>query len=293
MFETGLGGRLDATNVVAPRVSLITRLAVDHTGYLGDDLLSIAGEKLGIVKNDIPLIMARPDEPGIAGLAVNICNDRHAPLRLIDRSMASDVAIDGQGASFAFEGKRYRINLPGDYQVINALLALSALHEAGIRDHAAVAAGLDNARLPGRFQAVIARGKRIIFDVGHNPAAAESFCRALEDQFYNRTFEQRLPSICIVLGIMRDKDYAAMLPHYARCARRLILAKPATDRAATTVDLRRAVPADFTGACAEFQDIAEAIDHALNGPEDVVVVAGSFFTVGEAMKAMGIEPYGE
>jgi dihydrofolate synthase/folylpolyglutamate synthase len=292
VFETGLGGRLDATNIVKPRISLITRLAIDHTGYLGNNLLSIAGEKLGIVKNTVPCIMARPDEPAIAELAESICKDRHAPFRLIDNSMAVEIVIEDQGAFFSYNGRRYRINLAGGYQVTNALLAVSALHEAGIGDHAAIAKGLENARLPGRFQVVVARGKQIVFDVGHNPDSAESFCQALKYRFCKRESKQGLPSFCIVLGIMKDKDYAGMLPHYARLAKRLILAKPAIFRAAATADLRRFVPPDFTGACHEFQDIMGAIEAALDGPQEIVVVAGSFFTVGETMRHLGIEPYG-
>jgi dihydrofolate synthase/folylpolyglutamate synthase len=291
VFETGLGGRLDATNVVKPRISLITRLAIDHTGYLGDDLLSIAGEKLGIVKNAVPCIMALPDQPAIAGLAASICKDRRAPLRLIDNSMAMEIVIGDQGATFSLDGRRYRINLAGGYQVTNALLAVSAMHEAGIGDHDAIARGLENARLPGRFQVVAVRGKRIVFDVGHNPDSAMSFCRALRYRFHKGESKRALPSFCIVLGIMKDKDYAGMLPHYARLAKRLLLAKPATSRAAATADLRRFVPPDFAGECHEFQDTMGAIDAALDGQQETIVVAGSFFTVGEAMRYLGIEPY--
>ena len=291
VFETGLGGRLDATNVVIPRVSVIGRLAMDHTGYLGDELLSIAGEKLGIVKNGVPLVMARPELPGIAMLAEKVCATRQAPLHLVGREMASETVLDDSGAAFVFEGRRHRINLAGEYQVTNALLALAALREAGIDDHSAHARGMENARLPGRFQIVTARGREIVFDVGHNPDAAESFCRALERHIRRQSREIDAQSLCIVLGIMKDKDIAGMLPHYAGLARRLILVQPAVDRAAATADLRRCVPVDFAGSCLECRDIPQAVDLALNGSEEVVVVAGSFYTVGEAMRHLGIEPY--
>ncbi len=290
VFETGLGGRLDATNVVTPRVSVIARLAMDHADYLGDDLPSIAGEKLGIVKDRVPLVMARPGEAEVTALAEGICRERRAPLRLVDTGDASGVEIDDHGAAFTFEGRAYRINLPGDYQVGNALLALSALAAAGIDDHNAIAAGMEKTRLPGRFQVVGVHGRRIVFDVGHNPNAAESFCRALERSF--RGGSGRAPSsLCIVLGIMKDKDFAGMLPHYARCADRLILTRPATGRAAATADLRRALPSCFTGACLECGSVAGAVDRARDGQEDGIVIAGSFFTVGEAMRHLGIEPY--
>jgi dihydrofolate synthase/folylpolyglutamate synthase len=291
VFETGLGGRLDATNVVIPRVSVIARLAMDHTAYLGNDLLSIAGEKLGIVKNAVPLVMEQPAAPEIRILAEKVCTARQAPLHLVGREMAAETTLDDSGADFAFEGRRYRINLAGEYQVINALLALTALRDAGINDPAANARGMESARLPGRFHIVNARGREMVFDVGHNPDAAESFCRTLERHMFRQAPAIGAKSLCMVLGIMKDKDIAGMLPHYARLAGRLILARPANDRAAATADLRRFVPVDFPGSCIECRDIPQAIDLALDGSEEIVVVAGSFFTVGEAMAHLGIEPY--
>jgi dihydrofolate synthase/folylpolyglutamate synthase len=288
VFETGMGGRLDATNIVTPRVAVITRLAMDHAEYLGDSLPAVASEKLGIVKEGVPCIMAGPLDPAVELLAYAVCRGKRAELRVIDGACASECAVDAGGAYFTFGSMRYRINLAGGYQVTNALVALAALQEAGFGDHAAIAGGLEAARLPGRFQSAAVRGKRVIFDVGHNPDAAATFCGALKERLLRES--PQLPSISIVIGIMKDKEYTAMLPHYASLARRLILARPATGRAADTAELRRAVPAGFTGECLEFRNIADAVDAAIEGPGAIVVIAGSFFTVGEAMRRLGIEP---
>ena len=285
VFETGLGGRLDATNVVVPRVAVISRIAMDHMAYLGGDLASIAAEKIGIVKPGIPLVMAEPESSEIRGLAIDKCKKTGTSCRFVARADAEDCVTDATGSSFTYGNMNIRINLRGEYQVVNALLAVNALAEAGINDGGAMARGFGRAWLPGRFQAMTIRNRTVVFDVGHNPDAVNALCGELQREFSGK-------SICFVVGVMKDKDSAAMVPRYAAVARRVIFTAPATERAARPEELRNKLPADFQGECRIAAVVASAIETAFASPEDVICIVGSFFTVGEAMGCLNVDPYG-
>ena len=284
VFETGLGGRLDATNVVVPKVSVISRVAMDHMEYLGSDLGSVALEKLGIVKPGVPLVMALPDQEWMKDLAAVHCNGLESGCVFVNGNDAQEVSIDAAGASFAWQGNRYRVNQIGPYQVTNALLALSALKAAGFTDDRSIAAGLEKTQLPGRFQVVQARGRTAVFDVSHNPDASQQFCEAAAIRFKGK-------SISCVLGIMKDKDFADMIPNYARIAMQIIVTAPKTERAARSEELLSRIPGDFTGEKQSLPNIISALEAAFNSPADVICIAGSFFTVGEAMEYLDINPY--
>lgn len=285
VFETGLGGRLDATNVIIPTVSVITRIAMDHMEYLGDDISSIAGEKLGIAKRGIPLVMAEPESAAVRALAVRHCEEIGTPCRFINKAEAADCIIGAEGASFRFDGRYYRINLPGEFQVGNALLALSALKAAGLNGvpPEAIARGISAAWLPGRFQVMTVRDRCTVFDVGHNPDAAAAFCQSLRERFKKQ-------SVCLVLGIMKDKDISGMMAHYAAAARQIICTAPATERAASPETLKKLVPGNFKGVVSAAAIVAEAVEASFKSQEDIVCIAGSFFTVGEAMAYLDIDP---
>lgn len=284
VFETGLGGRLDATNVVVPAVSVISRIAMDHMDYLGTDLASIASEKLGIVKPGIPLIMAKSENRAINALAAKRCEETGTSCRFVDKTDCADCRIDSEGASFIWKNNRYRVPLRGEYQVVNALLALNALDVAGIKKQQAIALGLEKTWLPGRFQAMTIRNRGVIFDVGHNPDAARAFCRSL-----GRISKGK--SICFVLGIMKDKDIAGIMAHYSAVASRFVCTAPATERAAAPEVLQKNIPGVFKGTCSMAATVAGAIESAFKSTEDIICIAGSFFTVGEAMEYLKIDPY--
>jgi dihydrofolate synthase/folylpolyglutamate synthase len=287
VFETGLGGRLDATNVVVPAVSVISRVAIDHGEYLGNDIASICSEKLGIVKKGVPLIMADPGDEALKELALRRCAERETSCFFVDRAEADRSSSDSRGSSFKFDGKEYRINLPGEFQADNALLACAALKAAGLStgNAEAIEKGMAGAWLPGRFQTLSVRERTTVFDVGHNPDAAGVLCRSLREQFKAR-------SICLVLGIMKDKDIAGMMAHYAAAARRIICTAPATERAALPETIKNVVPGTFAGVVTSASTVAIAVEEAFRSHEDIICIAGSFFTVGEAMKYLNIDPYG-
>ena len=168
----------------------------------------------------------------------------------------------------------------------NALLALSALEAApaGFNDRRAVARGFENAWLPARFQTLVVRSRNVVFDVGHNPDAVGAFCHSLQSAFKGR-------SVCCVLGIMKDKDIAGIMEYYAAVARRLICTAPATERAAGPEHLKNHVPDTFEGVCEVAATVASAVETAFKSPEQIICIAGSFFTVGEAMEYLHIDPW--
>lgn len=285
VYETGLGGRLDATNVVVPRVSIITTVDMDHQEFLGNDLHSIAGEKLGIVKHRTPLVMALPRDAGVRDCALIHALRNETVVTFVDEREAADRTAAGEGgSSFLWRDQRFVIGANGDYQVHNALLALNGLVAAGFMDLAAMGEGLCDARLPGRFHIVKAKGKTAVFDVGHNPQAVSRFCTAFAGRFGRER-------VCCVIGIMKDKDIAGIMPYFARIGARVIATAPAINRAASPETLLAALPADYAGSAIGIADLPKAVETAFAGDEEIVCIAGSFHTVGEAMVTLGIEPY--
>jgi len=149
---------------------------------------------------------------------------------------------------------------------------------------AAMGKGLCDARLPGRFHIVKAKGKTAVFDVGHNPQAVSRFCTAFAGRFGRER-------VCCVIGIMKDKDIAGIMPYFARIGARVIATAPAINRAASPETLLAALPADYAGSAIGIADLPKAVETAFAGDEEIVCIAGSFHTVGEAMVTLGIEPY--
>jgi len=279
--EVGMGGRLDATNVVQPEVSVITRIGDDHREYLGNDLATVASEKLGIVKSGVPVVMAGPEIEAVRGRALEVCAARGAPLRFVEPGDIRDISGDPGGTRFRYAGRRRRVGLIGDYQAANAALALCCADVLGLDELNA----LETVRLPGRLQQVCFKGVELVFDVGHNGDAAEVLVRALRRRFES----SRVTFVC---GIMKDKDRRKMIAAYAAVARGFIFCRPATDRAEEPAALASLVPKDFTGVVQTANCVDEAVREACRDASAPVCVTGSFYTVGEAMRALGVRPYG-
>jgi dihydrofolate synthase/folylpolyglutamate synthase len=204
IFETGLGGRLDATNIIDPQVSIITKVDLDHTEYLGPTILSITKEKLGIVKQNRPLIFTHTNDKQVLDLASQICNEKNAPLHIVKNSEAELISDDENGLRFSWNGNEYKVPLRGSFQLTNALLALNSLQSINITDYNVLYDGLASAFIPGRFQIMTMGNKTVIFDVGHNPNAASVLVDSIQKKYAGR-------SICIITGIMKDKDSNSFL----------------------------------------------------------------------------------
>ncbi|MDR0331686.1 MAG: bifunctional folylpolyglutamate synthase/dihydrofolate synthase [Chitinispirillales bacterium] len=285
VFETGMGGRLDATNIVIPQVSVITKLALDHKEYLGDDMVAIAGEKLGIVKPAVPVVMLEPVDKRVARLAEGRCRDVGSELILVGADEAADVVSGDDGVSFNWraDGRRYAVSMLGEHQAQNAVLALNALKCIGGIEYKTACNGIKSAYLPGRFQVIEVGGRDVVVDVGHNPDAAVVLAEALKQRFRSRR-------VHLVIGMMGDKDIEAVTSALAPRASSFYFAKPKTDRAASPQELYALTEGKFSGRRVIVEDVGDAFRAALSDAAgtDVVCVTGSFYTVSEALEAGGI-----
>jgi dihydrofolate synthase/folylpolyglutamate synthase len=279
ILETGMGGRLDATNIVHPRVTVITNVSMDHQEYLGKSLTAIAREKAGIIKAGVPLVTGARQRR-VLNLFRARCADLGAPLYL----GGVDFTARGRKGRLDYRGFQQRIEgltlgLAGRHQYGNAALALAVLEILG-RDgftitEEAVREGLRLTRWPGRLEQV-GQDPQILLDGAHNPAAAGVLARALKNG-------RPLGRLILVLGIMADKDMDGILARLLPLAQVAIFTQPGYFRAATPEDLaRRAGP--YHLEVLQVPQVAAAIRQAqdLAGPQDRIVVSGSLYTVGEA-----------
>jgi dihydrofolate synthase/folylpolyglutamate synthase len=273
VVEVGLGGRLDATNVLTPLVSAVTKIAREHTDYLGSDLAGIAREKAGIAKPGVPFVTGEPD-PAIRAALVAEAERRGArPVRSVDATRQGTAAL----------------GLRGPHQAANAWVAVAVLNElpaslgGGVGD--AIPATFAAATIPGRFDV---RGSWI-FDVAHNPDGMAVLVAALA------TCRPRRP-VHAVVGIRNDKEWPGMLTALAPAVDHLVLTLPPSlpPHQRWTVDALEAWAAARSGAPSVVveRDFAAALAAARAGAE-TVLVTGSFHTVGDALARLpGFAPLG-
>jgi dihydrofolate synthase/folylpolyglutamate synthase len=270
VIEVGLGGRLDATNVILPAACAITTIDFDHMDKLGNTLAAIAGEKAGILKPGVPAVSS-PQAPEAAA-AIRARGPVETVCFRVLRSA-------GDGVHFRVEASRRSWTLParGAHQAANAATALALVDASGARcPEAARRRGLARARLPARVE-IVSRGPTTIVDAAHNPVSA----RALKEALKGLPSRRRV----LVFGASEDKDTAAMLGTLAPLAWRTILTKAASPRAADPELLARQAGRRATltmGSVAASLKLARK----LAGPEGQVVVAGSFYVAGEALAAI-------
>jgi dihydrofolate synthase/folylpolyglutamate synthase len=269
IWETGLGGRLDATNIVTPLASLITNIQYDHQQWLGETLGSIASEKAGIIKPGIPVLTAT-DEPEALKVIEQTAQRHHAPLTVLEPLEMLD------------QGPLANLELPllGQHQRLNAALAIATVRVLASQipvTEETIRAGLATLQWPGRLQLITrSSGQKILLDGAHNAAGAEIVAQAFRDYF---------PSLkpTLVLGVLQDKDWARICKILAPLASRILLAPVASERTCATRQLadgcRRANPA---AEITEHLSLEAALSAALSDP--FVLITGSLYLVGEAME---------
>ncbi|MGL4270301.1 MAG: bifunctional tetrahydrofolate synthase/dihydrofolate synthase, partial [Plesiomonas sp.] len=282
ILEVGLGGRLDATNLVDCDVAVITSIDLDHTDWLGHDRETIGREKAGILRGGKPAVVGEPDMPAsIAAVAAEV----GAQLLRVGhewgyaRTPSSDAAA-GAPEEWQWQCGAYQLtHLPlPQVPLANAATALTALHMSGLAvSEAAVRTGLQQAALPGRFQQIQDK-PRVILDVAHNPHAARYLAARLQEQL-------KIGRVYGVVGMLADKDVAGALsvlvPHIDQwlCA---TLEGPRGQRGQA---LLAHLPADQAQA---YDSVVEAWDSAMAqaDEQDLVIVFGSFYTVAHVMEAL-------
>lgn len=294
VVEVGLGGRLDATNVLSPLVTAVTNIDMEHTEFLGETIEEIAFEKAGIFKRDVPAITGeRRSVPFgvLARRAAEVGTSLHELADVVEIRRATWNA-DGtllEINSRAWGARSVRTPLGGPHQAYNAAMAtgiLSLLPLAKRPSWEAIEEGFATVRWPGRLQIERGDGTTWVFDVAHNPAGAHALSEALP------TLDLPRPIIAVV-GILRDKDWRSMLAMIASHADRLLLTTPDSAPPGRRWDLDEVVAAraaepvsarDRSGACEVIADLAAALRRAETLAEGgTVLVTGSVHTVGDAM----------
>jgi dihydrofolate synthase/folylpolyglutamate synthase len=259
VLEVGLGGRLDATNVVTPELCVITPIDYDHQVFLGDTIEQIAGEKAGILKPGVPAVFAeqRPEAEVVLRTHAKgpYIISRDWPIR--------DLAIDARGSRFRLKDVEIRCPLAGEHQVENARVAAIALTELG-RSPAGIAA----THWPARLERVRERPE-IIIDGAHNPAGTRALAVYIR-RFYSKR------RIWIVYGALRDKAVNDMTSILFPLADRVILTAPANTRAMPPED----IPAPGARITHSIHEAITVLDEA--APEHVIFIAGSLYLAGEA-----------
>ena len=292
-IEVGLGGRLDATNVIEPEVTAITNVALDHQDYLGDSLEEIAREKAGIIKPGVPVVTAE-GRPGVLSVLEDRAARVGAPFHRIEpwRDI-SGLRLGRGGTSFsvrAASGELIDLEtpLPGAHQATNAALAVRALEllpRPPSRD--AVRAGVATVRWPGRGQVHRVGDLHYIFDVAHNRAAVGALARILADLAPPRP-------LVVLAGILGDKDWSRMLPPLVDLADRVVFTVPSSAPPERNWDPRAVASEVGDGVPIEVVDeVASAVERAAGlASNGTVVVTGSCHTVGDALQILGVSPFG-
>ncbi|HCH54834.1 MAG TPA: bifunctional tetrahydrofolate synthase/dihydrofolate synthase [Aeromonas sp.] len=273
LLEVGLGGRLDATNVVESDVAMITSIALDHCDWLGDTREAVAVEKAGVYRAGKPAISGEPNPPAtIASEAARI----GASLRQVGRDFHGDEHDTG----WDYHGLNHWLGLPKPaLPLMNAVTVLAALESLGLPlAESAIREGLANARLAGRMQRLQSE-PLVIVDVAHNPHSAAYLASQLRQ--IPGTGKRRA-----VVGMLKDKDMAGSLAELDGLIDQWFLASLTGPRAATAEQLAAAL-GDGQGPAATFDGVSVAYRAALaaSSPDDMVIVFGSFYTVADVLAA--------
>ena len=282
VLEIGMGGRLDATNVVVPLLSVITNISLEHRAYLGNTLEEIAREKGGIIKEKGRCLTAASQKRVVETLEA-LCRERRATLYRLGKEIRIRIHRDGTFSYFGIGSRYRRLDCPlaGRHQYSNAALALGAMEligDAGFRvDESLVVGGLGRTRWEGRLE-VLRRAPMLLVDGAHNPAGAATLRRALQEGFPRRR-------LILIFGVLDDKDYPAMVRRLFPLADRVILTRPHSERA-LPLDALLPVARRFHRNVELCANPGDALRSALlrAGKEDLVCVAGSLYLVGEIKK---------
>ena len=306
VLEVGMGGRLDATNVVEPRLSIITDISLDHQNYLGNTIHEIASEKAGIIRTGgvVVTLPQLPEANDVIGNAILDAGARavNAVPYVPPISPASENSLIFQGPNHSGIRNRYPLEvmgtqimvespLAGRHQLRNLALAIAAaveLHHQGVRQITAraIERGIRETHWPGRFEVVPAANgnPEYVLDVAHNPAGAWALRSTLSSAYPDNR------AITMVFGVMSDKDVQQITEILFPIADHVILTHTDNPRSASPDDIRRAAARVAAGShIAAAENVAVALEQAgrVAGPAGLVVVTGSIYVVAEAMRTLG------
>ena len=289
IIETGLGGRLDSTNVVKPLASVITNIGLEHTEILGDTVGKIAREKAGIIKNRVPCI-AGVSQAKALSVIKNVCDKRNARLILASRINGSirQMSLDHTTADVKVGGTSYRklrLSLPGSFQLKNAALAIATIQELNRSGtfritERLIRSGLSRVQeltgLSGRLS-LVWRNPRVIVDVAHNADGTKQLAASLRDL--------GLSNLILVFGVVKDKDFSTMARALEPFAREVIAVAARTERSRLAGDVAAAFklpPGRVTAALSVQEGVRLALQHSRQ--KTPILITGSHYVAGEALE---------
>ena len=293
VMEVGMGGRLDATNIISPDVCVITQISYDHMEFLGKSLWEIAQEKAGIIKKGIPVVTAH-QEPESMDVIKTKAKENDAELYAYGSEFSSrPCREDTSGIHFDYHDARMRIDnlylpLAGVHQMQNASVAIKAvsLISHPMTDRS-IKEGLERTKWPGRLEC-IHHDPPVLIDGAHNPAAAVVLSQALRNIFL-KTYKR----IILILGIMGDKDIAGILKPLLPLASHIILTRPSYTRAASPETIARIAESMGISNVHTAHTVKDALEMGMKYARNfqlgsaLIVVTGSFYTIGEAKEVLG------
>lgn len=284
VLETGLGGRLDATNVVNPIVSVITSIGFDHKHKLGKTLKEIAYEKAGIIKKNIPVITIT-QKKNVIEIIENTCKEKKAELIKADQSYEI-IKQNYNETVFKINTTNFSIKLLGEHQIKNAILAMTTIDSLNKYYNLNISLqniknGLKKTKWPGRLE-IISKKPLIILDGAHNKSAILILKKALLSYFKDY-------KIIFILGILKDKEINSMLKIVAFIAEVIITSQANSERAESAVDLSKRVKKYFNKEIIVVPQIEEAIKLAkikAKNKKTLICITGSIYLIGEVKKEL-------
>ncbi|WP_319575693.1 folylpolyglutamate synthase/dihydrofolate synthase family protein [uncultured Desulfobacter sp.] len=295
VIETGMGGRFDATNIITPKVGVITNLSIEHTDYLGHTIRDLAREKGGIIKPGVPAVTAVSQPSGIDKLT-KVAKDRGSALYRFKNDFS--IRKNPGRSTYNYKGiyqnfKDLTKPLPGEHQRENLSLALAAVElifkqNQGIDprynlSRELVHKGLAHVKWPGRLEKIMDH-PLVILDGAHNLKAS-----VLLGKYLNQTLGDK--KLTLVIGILDDKPYEAMLAQLLPMAQRVIVTKAKINRSIDPAVLTAAVKKSFKGELQVIEDVKDAVSYAISTSrnKDAICIAGSLYVVGEAKEKFDMD----
>ncbi|MDZ7699928.1 MAG: cyanophycin synthetase [Deltaproteobacteria bacterium] len=280
IMEVGMGGRLDATNVITPLVSVITSIGMEHQAFLGKRLRDIAFEKAGIIKPGVDVITTAT-QPAVLSVLESIARDQGAPLWRVGKDLryrTSETGVHYKGPTLHLKG--LKPGLKGTFQSRNAAAALGIVERLMDKGYVIssdqIADGLANTCWPGRMH-VVRQRPLVVLDGAHNPPAIRALANAVRTAF-------RYRRMILVIGVMADKAIYSLLKGIVPLADHVIFTRPVYERAASPDRLMTAAkPFGIPGEAIPSLNRALTRAGKMAHPEDLILVCGSLFTVGEAL----------
>ena len=273
VLEVGLGGRLDVVNVIDPNIAVITNIGLDHTDWLGDSIEQIAFEKAGIIRPNIPVVFAGQQQ--LPQAIQDKVAETQADLYALNRDYFYQLNDDGQTWSFASSGTTLKLPI-GQLTLDNISTAVAAVLVSGIEvSQAAIATGIQQARLQGRFEIRQIKDKTVIFDAGHNPHGVEFLLNQLRKFLkYNKQYTE----VVAVFSMLADKDIASVTDLLKTTVKDWFIATLDVPRAAAMRQLHEALQGQQVHEFGSIQQAFETVLKQCNNNQ-LILVCGSFHTL--------------